>query len=188
MSPSPQLFNSWTSLCEILFVYIVAPEPISTSYLTNLSHQSVCPFMYPHIVTRRRVGKNVTATTSIHATIDELLNVSPSMRSVLYQRKQAIRSWRNVLFFFFHEITQMSTVPTEFFMVFLISSRQIPIYFLKLDHSRFPSRLSNLWFAKRPPFPRQVIRAVCSSESMASNDWMIVNNELEGIRTRNFAP
>jgi hypothetical protein len=39
---------------------IMAPEPISMAYFINLSHQ----YVYPPIVARQRLGKNVTATTN----------------------------------------------------------------------------------------------------------------------------
>jgi hypothetical protein len=68
-------------------MYIMAPEPISMAYFTNPSHQSVCLYVYPPIIARQRLGKNVTAATNSHATIKELLDASYSVRSVPYQRK-----------------------------------------------------------------------------------------------------
>jgi hypothetical protein len=41
----------------------------------------------PLIVARQRLGKNVTAETNTHATIEELLHASFSMRHASYQRK-----------------------------------------------------------------------------------------------------
>jgi hypothetical protein len=78
--------------------YIMALEPISTAYFMNPSHQSVSICVYPivarqrlsknrAIVARQRLSKNVTATTNTHATIDELLDTSSSMRSVFYHGK-----------------------------------------------------------------------------------------------------
>jgi hypothetical protein len=43
--------------------------------------------VYPPIVARQRLGKNVTAATNTHETIEELLDVSFSIRSVRYERK-----------------------------------------------------------------------------------------------------
>jgi hypothetical protein len=40
-----------------LGMYIIAPEPISTAYFINLSHQSVCLYVYPFIIARQRLGK-----------------------------------------------------------------------------------------------------------------------------------
>jgi hypothetical protein len=40
-------------------MYTVAPEPNSTAYSINPSHQSVCLYVYPHIVARQRLGKHV---------------------------------------------------------------------------------------------------------------------------------
>jgi hypothetical protein len=68
-----------------LGMYIMASEPISAAYLINPSHQSVCLYVYPPIVARQQLGKNVTAAT--HATIEEFLDASFSMRPVLYQKK-----------------------------------------------------------------------------------------------------
>jgi hypothetical protein len=62
-------------------LYIMAPEPISTVYFINPSHQSTCMFH----VTRQRLGKNVTAATNTHAM--ELLDASFSMRSATYERR-----------------------------------------------------------------------------------------------------
>jgi hypothetical protein len=54
-------------------MYIMAPEPISTAYLINPSHQSVYLHVYPPIISRQRPGINVTAATNTHTTIEELL-------------------------------------------------------------------------------------------------------------------
>jgi hypothetical protein len=61
-----------------------SPYPVSTVYFVNPSHQSVC---VSPTVARQRLGKNVTAATNTHATIEELLDASFSMQSVSYQRK-----------------------------------------------------------------------------------------------------
>jgi uncharacterized protein (DUF486 family) len=68
-------------------MYIMAPKAIATAYFINPFHQSVCLHLYPTIVARQRLGKNITSTTNIHATIQELLKVSFSMLSVFYQGK-----------------------------------------------------------------------------------------------------
>jgi hypothetical protein len=54
-------------------MYIMAPEPISTAYFINPSHRSVCRYVYPPIVARKRLGKNVTVATKTHAAIEVLL-------------------------------------------------------------------------------------------------------------------
>jgi hypothetical protein len=76
--------NFWTPepIFMKLCIYIMTPVPISTVYFINLSHQSV----YPTMVTRQRLGKDVTAATNTHAAIEELLDTSFSIQSV-YQRK-----------------------------------------------------------------------------------------------------
>jgi hypothetical protein len=77
-------------------MYIMAAGPISATYFINPSHQSVyicvCPVVArqrlsknPHIVVTQRLGQNVTEATNTHATIEELLDASFSVRSVLYQ-------------------------------------------------------------------------------------------------------
>jgi hypothetical protein len=68
-------------------MYVITPEPISTAYFINPSHESGCLYVYPHTVTKQRLGKNVTAATSTHATIEELLGASFSMQSVSHQIK-----------------------------------------------------------------------------------------------------
>jgi hypothetical protein len=65
-----------------LGTYIMVPVPISTAYLINPSHQSVCMCVYPPIVAMQRLGENVTASTT-----EKLLEASFSVRSVPYQRK-----------------------------------------------------------------------------------------------------
>jgi hypothetical protein len=70
----------------------MASELISTSYFVNPSHQSVCLYVYlsfsllgkgsvkcdPPFVSRQWFGKNITAATNTHATV-ELLDASLSM-------------------------------------------------------------------------------------------------------------
>jgi hypothetical protein len=51
VSPANQPLNDWTDLYETW--YIMTPEPISTAYFINPSHQSV----YPPIVARQRIRK-----------------------------------------------------------------------------------------------------------------------------------
>jgi hypothetical protein len=65
-------------------VYIKAPGHISTTYFVNSSHQSLRLYVY---VATHRLGKNVTAATNTHDTIEELLDGSFSMRPVPYQMK-----------------------------------------------------------------------------------------------------
>lgn len=64
-----------------LGVYIMAPDTISTMYLINSSHKSVCP----RIVAMQRLGRNVTAATNKLVTIQDLLEAMFSVRSVSYQ-------------------------------------------------------------------------------------------------------
>jgi hypothetical protein len=61
-------------------MYIMTPEPISTAYFINPLRQ--CVYLYPPVIAKQRLLKKVTAM-STHARI-ELLDVSFSMRSVLY--------------------------------------------------------------------------------------------------------
>jgi hypothetical protein len=82
------LINFWMPppIFMKLGTYIIAPEPIWTAYFINPSHQSVCLYGNPSIVARQRLCKNNTAATKTHATIEELLDTSFSMRSMSYHR------------------------------------------------------------------------------------------------------
>jgi hypothetical protein len=64
--PSYQHFNAWTSLYETWYLYIMAPEQISTAHFINPSHQSVSRCVFA-IVTRQRLSKNGTAATNVLA-------------------------------------------------------------------------------------------------------------------------
>jgi hypothetical protein len=64
-----------------LGMYIMAPEPISKAPFMNPSHQPVSICASPPIVARQRIGKHVPRQR-IHATIEELLDASFSIRSV----------------------------------------------------------------------------------------------------------
>jgi hypothetical protein len=44
-----------------LGMYIMTPESISTAYFINPSHQSVRLYVYPPVVARKWLGKNVIA-------------------------------------------------------------------------------------------------------------------------------
>jgi hypothetical protein len=70
-----------------LGMYFMAPKPMCAAYFLNPFHQSECLYVYPSIVARQRLGKNVTTATITDATIEELLDTSFSMRSVSYQKK-----------------------------------------------------------------------------------------------------
>jgi hypothetical protein len=59
----------------------------------------MCLYMYPPIVVRQLLGKNVTAATNTHSTIQELLDASGSMRSVSFQMKVGDSYFQNCLFF-----------------------------------------------------------------------------------------
>jgi hypothetical protein len=70
MSVNPPIdFRMAETISMKLGMYIMAPEPISMAYLINPSYQSVCLYVYPPIAARQRLGKNVTAATNTHATI-----------------------------------------------------------------------------------------------------------------------
>jgi hypothetical protein len=61
---SPQVLNSWTNLYVTWYVYIMVQEPISTAYLINPSHQSVCLHVYLPVVARQRLEKHVPTATN----------------------------------------------------------------------------------------------------------------------------
>jgi hypothetical protein len=70
-----------------LGMFIMAHETISTAYFINPSHESMCLYVYLPTVARQWLGKNVTVATNMHATTEDLLDASFSVRSVSYQRK-----------------------------------------------------------------------------------------------------
>jgi hypothetical protein len=71
-------------------MYIMTHEPISTAYSINLSHQSVCLYVYPLIVAKQRLGKKVTAANNTHSTTEELFDTSFFIRSVTYQKSRPL--------------------------------------------------------------------------------------------------
>jgi hypothetical protein len=62
-----------------LGTYVTAPEPISTVYFLNVSHQPVCLYLYRHIIDRQRFAKNVTVPKNTYATIEALCVASCCM-------------------------------------------------------------------------------------------------------------
>jgi hypothetical protein len=66
---------------------MTASEPISTACFINPSHKSVSLYVCHPLVARQRHGKKFTMVTKICATIEELLDLSFSIRSVSYQKK-----------------------------------------------------------------------------------------------------
>jgi hypothetical protein len=81
-----------------LGTYIMAPETMSTAYFINPSFQSVCLYVYPLVVTRQRLCKNITVAKNTHATIEELLVVPFPIRSLSYKKKNKRLVLRNSLF------------------------------------------------------------------------------------------
>jgi hypothetical protein len=94
--PSHQLLNTWTIFMK-LGMCIMTTEPISTTYLINPSHQSVCLSMYPSYGCKATARLDtstsllsVVGNSSVNMfprkriqTIEELLDASFSMRSVI---------------------------------------------------------------------------------------------------------
>jgi hypothetical protein len=81
-----------------LGMYIMANEPISTAFLISSFHQSVCLYVNLLTVPTQRIGKDVTTATKTHATIEEFLDASFSIRSCRINGKQAISFSQNFLF------------------------------------------------------------------------------------------
>jgi hypothetical protein len=75
----------------------MTPEPISTAYFINPSHQSLCLYVYPPIVARHRLGKNVTAAKNARTAIEEFFGEYFSMRSLHIKGKYEISSSQNFL-------------------------------------------------------------------------------------------
>jgi hypothetical protein len=97
----------------LLSVYVCMLQPIFTkrrmyiigawAHLNGVLTKylpSVCMYVYPSVVARQRLGKNVTAATNTHAPIEELLDASFSIRSMSCQRKVEISSSQNLLQFY----------------------------------------------------------------------------------------
>jgi hypothetical protein len=59
-----------------LGIHTMAYEPISATYFMNISHQSLCLYVYLHIATTQRLDKNITTATNTHAIIKELRHAS----------------------------------------------------------------------------------------------------------------
>jgi hypothetical protein len=70
--------------------------------------------VYPIIVARQRLGKNVTVATNTQATIEELLDASLSMLSVSYLRKVGDQFFPILLVFIIH-INKTDVIPPEHF-------------------------------------------------------------------------
>jgi hypothetical protein len=79
-----QLLNCWTYVYDTWYLYH------DTGYFVNLSHQSVFLYVYPLLVARQRLGKNITAATNTHATIEELFDASFSVRCLSYQSRRLV--------------------------------------------------------------------------------------------------
>jgi hypothetical protein len=72
-------------LCVCLcFPHIVARQRLGKNPLTVVRQRLG---KNPPIVARQRLDRNITAVTNTHATIEELLDASFSMRPVSYQGK-----------------------------------------------------------------------------------------------------
>jgi hypothetical protein len=56
-------------------MYITAPEPISTTYFLNPFYQFVYLYVYPLLIARQRLGRNVTAAANTYATIEQLTSL-----------------------------------------------------------------------------------------------------------------
>jgi hypothetical protein len=80
-------------------MHVMASEPISMAYFKNLSHQSVCLYVYSLIVASQQFTKNVTVALNNHAATEELLNMLFSMWSMSYQGKSGNQFFPELLVF-----------------------------------------------------------------------------------------
>jgi hypothetical protein len=55
-----------------MHMHIMEPEPISTAYFINPSHQSLCLYVRPSMVAVPWLSKNVTTASNTHTTTEEL--------------------------------------------------------------------------------------------------------------------
>jgi hypothetical protein len=140
----------------------MAPEPISTVYFINPSHQSVRLYVYPANVARQRLGKNITAATNTHAAIELLLDGSFSMRSVSYQRKVGEYFSKLLVLIptfallsrglwlvpltsvIFHNYWSQSSKPVNFFSAIYTCISLVNVSFIIILESH--SKLNNLWY------------------------------------------
>jgi hypothetical protein len=74
-------------LIRLLYFFKIREQATNRVGLSD--HVPECVSVYPPIVARQLLGRNVTAVTNTHATIEELLEVSFSMWPVSYQGKYA---------------------------------------------------------------------------------------------------
>jgi hypothetical protein len=70
----PNNFGMVQPIFMKLGMYIMTRDPISVACFINPSSQPVCLYVYPLIVARQRLGKDVTAATNTDATIASLLD------------------------------------------------------------------------------------------------------------------
>jgi hypothetical protein len=84
------------------------PQPLTTLWAFTACYRDSFTFFIvarqrrrqnPPTVAMQRLGKNVTAATNAKTTIEELLDVSFSMRSVSYQGKRRLVLPRTCLYF-----------------------------------------------------------------------------------------
>jgi hypothetical protein len=105
--------------------------------------------IYPPSVDRQRIGRNVTEVRNTHGTIEELLDTSFSMRSVSYQRKQAISSSQNFFLLYAFNAASSSDSYVDIYIIIINFQRTmrtkiaIPeislntwLLFLKVSYSR----------------------------------------------------
>lgn len=57
-------------------VYVMEPEPISAEYFTSPAHKSLCLYLYPTLVARQMLDKNITVAKNTYVAIEELLDWS----------------------------------------------------------------------------------------------------------------
>jgi hypothetical protein len=68
-------------------MYTMAPEPVSTAYFMNPSHQSVCLYVYLRVSLLGNDSVDEFPWQRLQAIIEEPSDVSFSIRSLSYQRK-----------------------------------------------------------------------------------------------------
>jgi hypothetical protein len=68
-------------------IHLLMPEPISTAFFINPSHQPGCLYVYPLLLLGNGSVKTLPQQWIYIKTIDVLFEASFSIRSVLYERK-----------------------------------------------------------------------------------------------------
>jgi hypothetical protein len=171
--------NFW--ITEPIFVeltmYIIVPEPISTAYFINSSHQSVSLYMQSPIVSRQRLGKNITAENGYTPSNRRIVGrvVFYAIRVVWKESRRLVLPWTSCFdcdalwkFFFFQWLFQPVQGPGLLFSSVIILSQTVGLLGLVISPSQgrylntgqhnhrisaYTYKTSMPWMGFEPTFP-----------------------------------